>query len=123
MVLSGWVGPSFLFQLFFNMFSDFQKGSEGSGDTPIIPVLWFVCSGSKWLSETPWRPEPPGRFFEEKRTLPSLLDEPTFVGPRTHQFSVGDKVRQAYDKSQALKERRAFMDAWCDALVSHGLKV
>ena len=46
-VLSGWFGPSFLFQLFFNMVFDFQKSSEGSVDTSIIPVFWVVCSGSR----------------------------------------------------------------------------
>jgi len=25
------------------MVFDFQKGSEGSGDTPIIPVFWVLC--------------------------------------------------------------------------------
>ena len=29
----------------------------------------------------------------------------------------------AYDKSQQLEERRMFMDTWCDALITHGLKV
>jgi len=34
---------------------------------------------------------------------------------------VGDKVRQAYDRSKFFEERRAFMVAWCDALTSQGL--
>ena len=37
--------------------------------------------------------------------------------------AVGDKVRQAYDDSALLDERRKFMTAWCDALLSQGLKV
>ncbi len=52
-----------------------------------------------------------------------VLDFPAEIIQRQMAHAVGDKVRQAYDKSQALKERRAFMDVWCDALVSHGLKV
>lgn len=36
---------------------------------------------------------------------------------------IGDKVRQAYDRSQFLEERRRFMVAWCDALLSQGLKI
>jgi len=52
-----------------------------------------------------------------------VLDFPAEIIQRRMAHAVGDKVRQAYDKSQALDERRAFMDAWCDALVSHGLKV
>jgi integrase len=35
--------------------------------------------------------------------------------------SVGDRVRQAYDRSQFLEERRNFMVAWCDALLAQGL--
>jgi integrase len=37
--------------------------------------------------------------------------------------AVGDKIRQAYDRSQMLEERRRFMVAWCDALLAQGLKV
>ena len=36
---------------------------------------------------------------------------------------LGDKTRQAYDNSLDLKERREFMNAWCDALLENGLKV
>ena len=36
---------------------------------------------------------------------------------------VGDKVRQAYDHSQMLDERREFMNAWSDALLERGLRV
>jgi integrase len=37
--------------------------------------------------------------------------------------AIGDKIRQAYDRSQMLDERRKFMIAWCDALLSQGLTV
>ena len=36
---------------------------------------------------------------------------------------VGDKVRQAYDRSEFLDERRKFMVAWCDALIEQGLVI
>ena len=36
---------------------------------------------------------------------------------------VGDKVRQAYDHSQMLDERREFMNAWSDALLERGLLI
>jgi len=36
---------------------------------------------------------------------------------------LGDRVRQAYDKSQMLDERRDFMNAWTTALATKGLKV
>lgn len=42
---------------------------------------------------------------------------------RQMSHAIGDKVRQAYDRSQFLDERRKFMAAWCDALLSQGLKV
>ena len=35
--------------------------------------------------------------------------------------SIGDKVRQAYDRSKMMEERKAFMVAWCDALSDQGL--
>ena len=35
--------------------------------------------------------------------------------------SMGDKVRQAYDRSKMMEERKAFMVAWCDALSDQGL--
>lgn len=34
---------------------------------------------------------------------------------------IGDKVRQAYDRSKFLPERRAFMESWCSALLTQGL--
>jgi integrase len=37
--------------------------------------------------------------------------------------AIGDKIRQAYDRSQMLEERRRFMVAWCDALLAQGLTV
>jgi len=37
--------------------------------------------------------------------------------------AIGDKIRQAYDRSQMLEERRRFMVSWCDALLAQGLKV
>jgi len=36
---------------------------------------------------------------------------------------IGDKVRQAYDRSEFLEERRKFMVSWCDALLAQGLTV
>ena len=37
--------------------------------------------------------------------------------------AIGDKVRQTYDDSALLDERRKFMIAWCDALLAQGMKV
>jgi integrase len=37
--------------------------------------------------------------------------------------AIGDKIRQAYDRSQMLEERRKFMVAWCDALLAQGLTI
>ena len=34
---------------------------------------------------------------------------------------VGDKVRQAYDHSRLLKERKGFLEKWGNLLVEHGL--
>ena len=36
--------------------------------------------------------------------------------------AIGDKVRQAYDRSTLLKERRDFMIAWSDYLLDQGLE-
>ena len=36
---------------------------------------------------------------------------------------IGDKVRQAYDRSLMLEERREFLERWCSLLVKEGLKV
>ena len=35
--------------------------------------------------------------------------------------AIGDKIRQAYDRSQFWEERKKFMIAWCDALTAEGL--
>ena len=48
---------------------------------------------------------------------------PSEVIQRQMAHAVGDKVRQAYDDSALLDERRKFMVAWCDALLSQGLIV
>ena len=37
--------------------------------------------------------------------------------------AIGDKVRQSYDDSKLLDERRKFMIAWSDALLAQGMKV
>jgi len=36
---------------------------------------------------------------------------------------VGDKVRQAYDRSEMIPERRKFLEEWCSLLVKKGLKI
>ena len=36
---------------------------------------------------------------------------------------VGDKVRQSYDISEMLPERRKFLENWCSLLVKKGLKI
>ena len=35
--------------------------------------------------------------------------------------AIGEKIRQAYDRSQFWEERKKFMIAWCDALTAEGL--
>lgn len=52
-----------------------------------------------------------------------VLKFPAEVIQRQMAHVVGDKVRQAYDQSQMLDERRKFMVSWCDALLAQGLKV
>ena len=52
-----------------------------------------------------------------------VLGLPAEVIQRQMAHAVGDKVRQAYDDSVLLDERRKFMVAWCDALLKQGLKV
>ena len=37
--------------------------------------------------------------------------------------AIGDKVRQEYDDSKLLDERRKFMIAWSDALLAQGMNV
>ena len=34
---------------------------------------------------------------------------------------LGDKVREAYDRSKILEERKEFLDSWTSALFEHGL--
>ena len=50
-----------------------------------------------------------------------IIDFSHEVIQRQMAHSVGDRVRQAYDRSQMMDERRKFMIAWCDALVEQGL--
>ena len=52
-----------------------------------------------------------------------VLGMPAEVIQRQMAHAVGDKVRQAYDDSSLLNERRKFMVAWSDALLSQGLIV
>jgi integrase len=52
-----------------------------------------------------------------------VLDFSHEVIQRQMAHVIGDKVRQAYDRSQFLPERREFMASWCAALVCQGLKV
>lgn len=37
--------------------------------------------------------------------------------------TIGDKVRQAYDRSEFIEERKKFMVAWCDALLAQGMVI
>ena len=37
--------------------------------------------------------------------------------------AIGDKVRQAYDRSEFIEERKKFMVAWCDALLQQGMVI
>ena len=50
-----------------------------------------------------------------------VLGLPAEVIQRQMAHAVGDKVRQTYDDSVLLDERRKFMVAWCNALLSQGL--
>ena len=52
-----------------------------------------------------------------------VLGFPAEVIQRQMAHVIGDKVRQAYDRSEFLEERRKFMVSWCDALLSKGLTV
>ena len=52
-----------------------------------------------------------------------VLGFPSELIQRQMAHAIGDKVRQAYDQSQMLNERSKFMIAWCDALLSQGMKV
>ncbi len=62
------------------------------------------------------------------RSLPltagqDVLKFPAEVIQRQMDHAVGNKVRQAYDRSQMLDERWDFMRAWCDALINQGLQI
>lgn len=62
------------------------------------------------------------------RSLPAtagqeVLKVPYEVIQRQLAHAVGNKIRQAYDRSQMLEERREFMKDWCDELVNQGLKI
>jgi len=52
-----------------------------------------------------------------------VLGFPAELIQRQLSHSIGDKVRQAYDRSEMLTERRKFMIAWSDALLAQGMKV
>ena len=52
-----------------------------------------------------------------------VLGFPTEVVRRQMAHVVGDKVQQAYDRSEFMIERTKFMTAWCDSLVEAGLKI
>ena len=52
-----------------------------------------------------------------------VLGFPMDVVRRQMAHVVGDKVQQAYDRSEFINERRRFMVAWCDALIEQGLRV
>ena len=62
------------------------------------------------------------------RQLPTIagvdvLKFPYEVISRQLAHAQGNKVRQAYDRSTMLEERRDFMNKWCDELVHLGLKI
>jgi len=46
--------------------------------------------------------------------------DPAEVIQRQMAHAIEDKIRQAYDRSQMIEERRRFMVAWCDALLAQG---
>ena len=52
-----------------------------------------------------------------------VLGFPAELIQRQLSHAIGDKVRQSYDDSTLLDERRKFMIAWCDALLAQGMKV
>ena len=52
-----------------------------------------------------------------------VLGFPAELIQRQLSHAVGDKVRQAYDDSTLIDERRKFMIAWCDSLLTQGMKV
>ena len=52
-----------------------------------------------------------------------VLGFPAELIQRQLSHAVGDKVRQAYDDSTLIDERKKFMIAWSDALLAQGMKV
>jgi integrase len=52
-----------------------------------------------------------------------VLGFPAELIQRQLSHAIGDKVRQSYDDSTLLEERRKFMISWCDALLAQGMKV
>ena len=52
-----------------------------------------------------------------------LIKRTTELIQRQLSHAIGDKVRQSYDDSTLLDERRKFMIAWCDALLAQGMKI
>ena len=52
-----------------------------------------------------------------------VLKFPYEVISRQLAHAQGNKIRQAYDRSTMLEERRDFMNKWCDKLVHLGLKI
>ena len=52
-----------------------------------------------------------------------VLKTPYEIIQRQLAHAVGNKIRQAYDKSQMLEERRDFMNKWCGELLHLGLKI
>ena len=52
-----------------------------------------------------------------------VLGFPAELIQRQLSHAVGDKVRQAYDDSTLIDERRKFMITWCDSLLAQGMKV
>jgi len=62
------------------------------------------------------------------RQLPTIagvdiLKIPYEVISRQLAHAQGNQIRQAYDRSQMLEERREFMNNWCDQLVTLGLEI
>ena len=52
-----------------------------------------------------------------------ILKYSSEVIQRLFSHTIGDKVRQAYDSSKMLDERRSFMIVWSDAMLERGLIV
>ena len=52
-----------------------------------------------------------------------VLKAPHDIIHRQMRHLIGEKVREAYDKSLMLEERREFQEQWCVLLVKKGLKI